>query len=78
MLVRIAERWLTRRAAACTPGATGEDAVREARASAQARVARRGATYRALVALTTLMKLDLVLFGRVKSGPFFALLRKVP
>jgi SAM-dependent methyltransferase len=78
VLVRIAERWLTRRAAARTPGATTEDAVRDARASAQARVTRRGATYRALVALTALMKLDLVLFGRIKSGPFFALLRKVP
>ena len=78
VLVRIAERWLTRRAAARTAGATTEDAIRDARASAQARVARRGATYRALVALTALMKLDLVLFGRVKSGPFFALLRKAP
>jgi hypothetical protein len=39
-------------------------------------VARRGVTYRALVALTALMKVDVVLFGRIPSGPFFALLRK--
>jgi hypothetical protein len=26
--------------------------------------------------LSTLMKVDVVLFGRVRSGPFFALLRK--
>jgi hypothetical protein len=78
VLVRIAERWLTKRAAARTAGAVGDDAVREARASAQARVNRRGGTYRALVALTAVMKLDLVLFGRIRSGPFFGLLRKVP
>jgi SAM-dependent methyltransferase len=77
VLVRIAERWLTRRAAARTAGVTNDEAVREARASAQARVNRRGATYRALVALTAVMKLDLGLFGRIRSGPFFGLLRKV-
>ena len=54
------------------------EAVRAARTAAQARVRRRGLTYRALVATTTVMKLDVLLLGRVPSGPFFALLRKVP
>jgi hypothetical protein len=31
-----------------------------------------------LVGLTWLMKLDLVLFGHIQSGPFFALLEKRP
>jgi hypothetical protein len=54
------------------------DAARAARTRAQARVRRRGLVYRALLAVTGVMKLDLVLFGRVPSGPFFAVLRKVP
>jgi len=78
VLVRIAERWLTRRAADRTGHASDAEAVREARASAQARVSRRGATYKALVAVTAFMKLDIILFGRIKSGPFFGLLRKLP
>lgn len=50
------------------------------RASARMRIKRalrRGGTvYAGLVALTWLMRLDIVLFGRVPSGPFFALLVK--
>jgi SAM-dependent methyltransferase len=77
VLVRIAERWLVTRAARRDgPAATPGDAAREARASAKARISRGGATYRSLLMLTWLMKLDVVLFGRVTSGPFFALLRK--
>ena len=90
VMVRMAERLLTRRAEkrAGTTGATGatgktrtradEDAVRAVRAAAQAKVRKGGATYRTLVALSALMRLDLLLFGRVRSGPFFALLRKTP
>jgi SAM-dependent methyltransferase len=51
-------------------------AAREARASAKRRIARRGPTYLALKGLTLLMRLDVLLFGRVPSGPFFALLVK--
>jgi len=79
VLVRMAERWLTRRAAGASKASAGsrdDAAVRAARASAQARVSRRGATYRALVAVTAVMKLDVLMFGRVRSGPFFALLRR--
>jgi hypothetical protein len=34
--------------------------------------------YRSLVAVTAMMKIDIWLFGRIPSGPFFALLRKTP
>jgi SAM-dependent methyltransferase len=39
-------------------------------------VSRRPAIRLALQALTGLMQLDIILFGRLRSGPFFALLRK--
>lgn len=90
IVVRVAERVLARRTAAKAgadrpaqsggetaagvgPGAPG---VRGARAEAKRRIAQRGPTYAALVGLTWLMKLDIVLFGRIRSGPFFALLEK--
>ena len=84
ILVRMAERALARRAAASTAagGATspdaaaGAEALKAARSAAKARVSARGATYRVLLALTALMRLDILLFGRIRSGPFFALLRK--
>ena len=84
VLVRIAERAMTRRTAraidatARAKGAAADPdaAVRAVRASAKARVREGGATYRTLRALSFLMRLDLWLFGRVQSGPFFALLRK--
>jgi SAM-dependent methyltransferase len=78
ILARLAERFLARRASR-TPGAATADptaVLQAARASAKARVRRRGATYRALVLLTEVMKLDIWLFGRVRSGPFFALFRR--
>jgi hypothetical protein len=52
------------------------EAVREARRAAKARIARRGPLYAAISAATWLMKIDLVLFGRIQSGPFFARLVK--
>ena len=84
VVVRIAERALTRRAAraleqearAAGTAADPEAAVRAVRSSAKATVRSGGATYRALRALSALMRLDVWLFGRVQSGPFFALLRK--
>ena len=74
VLVRMAERVLTRRAARATGGSP--DAGRATRASAKARIRRGGPTYFVLSALTAAMKLDVWLFGRLQSGPFFALLRK--
>ena len=43
---------------------------------AKAQIARSPATYGALRALSFAMRLDLLLFGRITSGPFFALLEK--
>jgi SAM-dependent methyltransferase len=79
IFMRMAEHWLSRRASRASEakGDTGAGA-RDARLAAKQRVSRRGPLYAALVAVTWLMKLDIVLFGRVRSGPFFALLVKEP
>jgi ubiquinone/menaquinone biosynthesis C-methylase UbiE/uncharacterized protein YbaR (Trm112 family) len=90
ILMRMTERALTRRAAkqlqlppqptsqpAATAPTTEPDstaAVRAARTSAKARIARGGPLSWSLHALTALMQLDMLLFGRIRSGPFFALL----
>ena len=77
ILVRVAERAMTRRAARRLPAGSGnETAIREVRKAAKARVSSKGPTYAALRALSAAMKLDLLLFGRIRSGPFFALLEK--
>jgi SAM-dependent methyltransferase len=78
VLARIAERHLVRGVRRSVPtGATSDEAsARTVRASAQARVKRGGALYRSLLVWSAIMKIDLLLFGRVRSGPFFALLRK--
>jgi hypothetical protein len=57
-------------------GPAGSTASAIARASAKARVRKGGALYIALRALSGVMMLDVWLFGRLQSGPFFALLRK--
>jgi SAM-dependent methyltransferase len=81
VLARMAETWLAGRAARALPASAARDetaAVRAARRSAQDRVRRGGALYWGLWSATALMKLDLWLFGRIRTGPFFALLRKPP
>jgi SAM-dependent methyltransferase len=78
VLVRMAERWLTRRAAKRSATTDAATASKAARAAAKSRVRQGGPTYLVLRALTALMSLDVVIFGRVQSGPFFALLRKSP
>jgi SAM-dependent methyltransferase len=79
ILMRMGERFMTRRAGRRTaPGATpveGE-AVRTARKEAKARLRSAGAFYWALRGVSAVMYLDVLLFGRLKSGPFFARLRK--
>lgn len=80
VLVRITERWMTRRASTRLGAAASADpsaAVRSARASAKSQVSARGLTYHAVNAASALMKIDVILFGRFRSGPFFATLRKV-
>jgi hypothetical protein len=59
-----------------SPADADATAVREARSAAKAQIARSPATYGALRALSFAMRLDLLLFGRITSGPFFALLEK--
>jgi SAM-dependent methyltransferase len=81
ILIRVAERALARRAKARleSDGSAADSeawAIREARASAKQRIATSRITYAALRLLSFAMRLDLVLFGRITSGPFFALLVK--
>lgn len=81
ILVRMAERAMARRAARrlepSMPAAEAQVmAIRQARTSAKAHIARNPLTYALLHALSFVMKLDLLLFGRIRSGPFFALLVK--
>jgi len=81
IMMRMAERAMAKRAATRLRGSVSADeadaqAIREARAAAKARIARSPATYATLRVLSFLMKLDLLLFGRIRSGPFFALLVK--
>ena len=81
IMMRVAERAMARRAARRLPADLAQAdadnrAIRQARTSAKQRIARSPATYAALRALSAAMKLDLLLFGRIRSGPFFALLIK--
>jgi SAM-dependent methyltransferase len=59
-------------------GAPGSniEGLRAARLEAKRRIERRGPVYVGLRALTAVMKLDVLLFGRIETGPFFALLVK--
>jgi SAM-dependent methyltransferase len=76
LLVRLAEGVLSRSARRRRPaqGAPSAEPLRAVRLEAKERIARRGPTYVVLRALTWLMKLDILLFGRIRTGPFFALL----
>ena len=51
-------------------------ALRAARLDAKRTLARRGIMYRALQVMTSVVMLDVRVLGRVRSGPFFALLVK--
>ena len=81
ILVRMAERAMARRAAqrlgqSVDPAEANAQAIRLARTAAKARIARSRTTYATLRMLSFVMKLDLLLFGQIRSGPFFALLVK--
>lgn len=83
ILMRMAERQMARRAAArlgshMDAAAADQEAIKAARTAAKAHIARSGTTRAVLRALTAAMKLDLLLFGSIESGPFFALLERVP
>ena len=75
VLMRLAEKRLARRAQK-GEAMTDEAALKAARAAGKQQVARSRLTRTILRALTAVMKLDLLLFGRIESGPFFALLEK--
>lgn len=81
VMMRMGERVLARRAATRLRGTAGAidvdaRAIREARTAAKQQIAKGGITHAALRMLSLAMKLDLLLFGRITSGPFFALLVK--
>ena len=85
ILMRMAERALARRAdrrraadATTTPNVAPDQTagLRDARLGAKARLARGGPLLRVLQGVTVAMDVDLVLFGRIRSGPFFARLVK--
>jgi SAM-dependent methyltransferase len=78
IMMRVAERAMAKRAARRIEGSADVDAraIRDARTAAKAQIARSPTTYGVLRALSFAMKLDVSLFGRVTSGPFFALLVK--
>jgi predicted nucleotidyltransferase len=79
ILMRLAEKRLADRAKGAG-GAAGalsdEDALKAARAAGKQKIARSASTRAVLQLLTAAMKVDLLLFGRVESGPFFALLER--
>ncbi len=77
ILVPVAAHAMARKAARGSPGSgVDRSAMRSARLAAKDRIARRGLAYRVLEAITRVIMLDVVLFGRMRSGPFFALLVK--
>lgn len=73
IFVPVAAHAMARRTA---PAGIDREAMRAARTRAKQRVGRRGAAYRALRLMTAITMLDVTLLGRMRSGPFFALLVK--
>ena len=65
-------------AAEAAPLGAEEEALRAARTSAKQRLAGKGPLYFALKGVTALMTLDVWIFGRVRTGPFFVLLERLP
>jgi ubiquinone/menaquinone biosynthesis C-methylase UbiE len=78
ILVPTAAHAMARRVARSASSSHGVDreAMRTARVAAKQRIAKRGFAYHALHMLTRVVMLDVALFGRMRSGPFFALLVK--
>jgi SAM-dependent methyltransferase len=88
ILMRLAERRMAKRArlrastnrerfGEAGSAMTEEEALKIARAEGKQRIAESRSTRALLRALTAAMKLDLLLFGHVESGPFFALLERI-
>jgi SAM-dependent methyltransferase len=79
ILTRMAEQVMARRVTSPSGGAADAGAaVKAARADAKTSLRKRGGVYWATRAITGVMYLDVLLWGRFRSGPFFARLRKRP
>jgi SAM-dependent methyltransferase len=76
ILLRLAEKRLATRAKGTGAPRSDDEILKAARAEGKRRVAQSRTTRALLHVLTAAMKLDLVLFGRMESGPFFALLER--
>jgi SAM-dependent methyltransferase len=77
VLMRVAERGLGQWSARRTPDSDVPAAqARLARSAAKARLARQGMLYQGLRAVTAIMMLDVWIFGRIRTGPFFVLLER--
>jgi ubiquinone/menaquinone biosynthesis C-methylase UbiE len=78
ILVPVAAHAMARRTARRTTGlpGVGREAMRTARVAAKERIAQQGFVYHVLRIVTRVIMLDVALFGRMRSGPFFALLVK--
>ena len=83
--MRMAERAIGVWAARSTPSGTAApqdldqqrtEEARLARTSAKRTLAAKGSLYRLLRMVTALMTLDVWIFGRVRTGPFFVLLER--
>ena len=75
--MRGVERWMARRRSDVSSiNLPDEEALRAARLDAKSTIAQTGWLYRGLQVVTRLMMLDMLLFGRLQSGPFFAVLAK--
>jgi SAM-dependent methyltransferase len=77
VVMRMAERALGRWSARKSPASeTPAAQARLARTAAKAHLARHGPLYRLLRGITTVMMIDVWMFGRIRTGPFFVLLER--
>ena len=77
IFMRVVERWMARRRShVSSMNLPDEAALRAARLDAKATIGQTGWLYRGLQVVTRFMMLDMLLFGRLQSGPFFAVLAK--
>ena len=77
IFMRVVERWMARRRShVSSMDLPDEEALRAARLDAKSTIGQTGWLYRGLQVVTRFMMLDILLFGRVQSGPFFAVLAK--
>lgn len=67
-----------RSAGGSASGGAEEEALRAARTLAKQRLAGKGPLYYTLKGVTAMMTLDVWVFGRVRTGPFFVLLEREP